>query len=178
MSAPPATRSPSATCTAFTVASYGETRGVSIFIASRTTSGWRAATSAPGWTSTLITVPGIGPVTVDCSADGPRSSDASSMLGAARGGGTGRLSRQAPLQAAAVGEEGGRISGVQAGLVRVSGQLRLGGEPLATGGPQLLAHEIGAGDELCDRMRLLDSGVELEEEEGAPGGHELGRAGA
>jgi hypothetical protein len=40
--APPATRSPSATFTLRTTASYGETRGVSIFIASSTTSGWWA----------------------------------------------------------------------------------------------------------------------------------------
>jgi uncharacterized membrane protein len=37
--APPATRSPSATLTARTTASYGDVRGVSIFIASSTTSG-------------------------------------------------------------------------------------------------------------------------------------------
>src|SRR4051812_18462366 len=53
--APPTTRSPSLTCTALTVAAYGETSGVSIFIASITTSGWRAATSVPGSTRTRIT---------------------------------------------------------------------------------------------------------------------------
>src|SRR6185503_18852713 len=40
---PPATRSPSVTCTFRTTASYGETSGVSIFIASRTTSGCRGS---------------------------------------------------------------------------------------------------------------------------------------
>src|SRR5207302_8844060 len=39
---PPATRSPSLTWTARTVASYGEASGVSIFIASRTTRSCRA----------------------------------------------------------------------------------------------------------------------------------------
>src|SRR5437868_11237180 len=96
-SAPPATRSPSATCTARTVASYGETSGVSIFIASSTTSGWRAVTCAPGPTSTLTTVPGIGAVTDACSVAGPCTWAASSKSGTARGGGDGRFSRQAPL---------------------------------------------------------------------------------
>src|SRR4029077_16132289 len=62
--APPATRSPADTCTALTAPSNGEDTGISIFIASRTTSGWRARTSSPGSTSTRITVPGIGAVTV------------------------------------------------------------------------------------------------------------------
>src|SRR5205085_4288336 len=62
-SAPPATRSPSRTWTRRTVASYGATSGVSIFIASSTSSGWRACTASPSATSTRITVPGIGAVT-------------------------------------------------------------------------------------------------------------------
>ena len=44
---PAVTWSPSATWRRRTVASYGETTGVSIFIASSTSNGWRAATASP-----------------------------------------------------------------------------------------------------------------------------------
>ena len=55
-SAPPATRSPGATCTAFTVASNGDVTGCSIFIASSTTSACRGWTASPGETSTESTI--------------------------------------------------------------------------------------------------------------------------
>ena len=55
----------------FTVPSNGELTGISIFIASSTTSGWRARTASPGSTSTRITVPGIGAVTVLSPCDAP-----------------------------------------------------------------------------------------------------------
>jgi hypothetical protein len=42
--------------------------GVSIFIASSTTSGWRGCTLSPLLTSTRITVPGMGAVSALCSA--------------------------------------------------------------------------------------------------------------
>src|SRR5262249_40076691 len=81
-------RSPSPTWMARTVASYGETSGVSIFIASSTTSGCRAATFAPGSTRTRITVPGIGATTSDCSCAPEACAPATaSTSGAGRGGG-------------------------------------------------------------------------------------------
>src|SRR5437660_11961058 len=128
MGAPPATRSPSATWTARTVDSYGETSGVSIFIASRTTSGWRGCTRSPGATRTWITVPGIGAVTVEDSVPGaPGSSAAASTSGGGCGGGAGRLSRHAPRQgagavAAGAGERGGR-SGRNAVVVRPAAKI-------------------------------------------------------
>src|SRR4029079_18041776 len=69
--APPATRSPSAPCTLRTTPAYGETSGVSIFIASSTTSGWRCSTRSPSPTSTRRTVPGIGAGTALCSGPPP-----------------------------------------------------------------------------------------------------------
>src|SRR5579872_1205136 len=97
---PPATRSPSRTCTARTVASYGEASGVSIFIASRTTSACLATTLSPSATSTLMTVPGIGAVTVDCSWAARWSAEERS--GGGVGGGAGRLRRQGAFQGAGV----------------------------------------------------------------------------
>ena len=109
---PPATRSPSSTWTALTVASHGETSGVSIFIASRTRSGWRCATWSP-----FAPAPGSR-----CPASARRSSSrratrcrprgvASSTSGGEWGGGAGRLSRQAPSH----GPVGIRTGGLAAG---------------------------------------------------------------
>src|SRR5919198_447135 len=69
-----------------TSAYYGDDSGVSIFIASSTTSGWRGCTLSPGETKTLITVPGIGAVTLLCSAPAP-SCDAAAASASGAGAG-------------------------------------------------------------------------------------------
>src|SRR5262245_13368009 len=94
-----------------TTAAYGEASGVSIFIASRTTSGWRASTWSHSATSTLITVPGIGAVTELSTATPLRSCTASSTSGGAWGGGGRPLSHHAPTQGRLGARGGGSDSG-------------------------------------------------------------------
>src|SRR3954451_9691904 len=97
---PLATRTPSLTWPARTVASYGETSGVSIFIASSTTSGCRAVTRAPASVRTLTTVPGIGATRDDCSPASRCAVAAPSTVGTGLGGGAPGFNRQAPLHGA------------------------------------------------------------------------------
>src|SRR5581483_9583763 len=104
--APPATCSPSETWSRRTTPSYGETSGVSIFIASRTTSGWRGWTRSPSPTSTRITVPGIGATSALCSAPERWICPATSSSGGACGGGGGRFRRKGPRQGAGAGIRG------------------------------------------------------------------------
>ena len=77
--------------------SKGECTGISIFIASSATRGWRARTGSPGATSSRITVPGIGAVTVLSPCTAPGRCDSTSMSGGRHGGGVGRLSRHGVL---------------------------------------------------------------------------------
>ena len=100
-----------ATWTAVTVAANGAPTGISIFIASRTTSGCRGATSSPAATSTLITVPGIGAVIEPCRRLPRAPGSAVSMSGAAAGGGRGRLSRHGRAKARGDGRSGRAESG-------------------------------------------------------------------
>src|SRR5919198_574215 len=91
-------------------AAYGETIGVSIFIASSTTSAWRGLTESPSPTRTRITVPGIGAVSELCSPPA-WSCDASSGSGGGIGGGGERFSRNPPAQ----GPPGIRSGAAQSG---------------------------------------------------------------
>src|SRR5262249_36585513 len=108
---PPATRSPSATCTAETTPSYGETRGVSIFIASSTASGCRDCTRSPSRTSTRRTGPGTGAGPRLCSAGPPPACAAAVSSGGEWGRGTGRLSRKPPRHGTGAGGRGGDSGG-------------------------------------------------------------------
>ena len=149
--APPVTRSPSATCTARTVAAYGETSGVSIFIASSTTSGWRASTASPGATSTRTTVPGIGATTDDCSVAGPPWRWAgSSTSGGGAGGGEGRLSRHgaAPRgRRAALGRaRERRVVDEERGRRLAGAQLRVRDEPAEERQVRRHALDLGLGE--------------------------------
>ena len=56
----PRRRCRASTATSLTRPAFGERSSFSIFIASTTTTGWRASTSSPGATSTRTTRPGIG----------------------------------------------------------------------------------------------------------------------
>ena len=85
--------------------------GVSIFIASSTSSGRRASTRSPAATSTLITVPGIGAVTLLSPPRAARPCAALSTSGGGAGGAVGRFSRQPPRQGASGRRSGGSESG-------------------------------------------------------------------
>src|SRR5439155_8273581 len=61
---PPATVAPATVPTVRTEPATSAVSVLSIFIASRTTSGWPIATRSPGATSTASTLPGIGATTV------------------------------------------------------------------------------------------------------------------
>ena len=102
---------PLSTCTAATVASYGATTGVSIPIASSTTSGARASTRSPAATTTWITVPGIGDTIDPPSPPAPAWWAASSRSGGGAGAGGGRFSRNAPRHGPSGSRSGGSDSG-------------------------------------------------------------------
>ncbi len=93
-----------------TVAANGARTGISIFIASRTTSGSCAVTLSPSVTFTPITVPGIGAVTVPwaCVA---AAGTAVSTSGAVAGEGGGRFSRHGSANAGGADRSGGADSG-------------------------------------------------------------------
>src|SRR5262249_51234624 len=90
------------------------------------------------------------------------------------------LRRTEDFQGAGAGEEAHRVLGVDPELQRVpvaADGLLANGERLPGGDPQLPADEIETGGELGDRMFHLETGVHLDEVEGAVGDQELHRTG-
>ena len=140
------------------VASYGEASGVSIFIASSTTSGWRASTRSPAATSTRITVPGIGAVDA-CSRRRPpaRAWAALVDVGGGAGAAGGRFSRQPPRQGGVrqpqrrLGER--RVLGQERGRRLARAHDRVRDEPAQERQVRRHAADLGLGERVARAAR-------------------------